>query len=75
VDIHEEQHRNVVADGRLRITAAESVREAVLADLGLTIASRWMFVPELERGVVRAVLQGWTLPSIDLWAVRRPDVA
>ena len=27
------------------------------------------FAPELERGVVRAVLQEWTLPSIDLWAV------
>jgi hypothetical protein len=25
--------------------------------------------PELERGVVRAVLQEWTLQSIDLWAV------
>ena len=41
----------------------------VLADLGLAIASQWMFAPELERGVVRAVLQEWTLPSIDLWAV------
>jgi len=60
---------SVVADGRLRITAAEGVREAVLADLGLAIASQWMFAPELERGVVRAVLQEWTLPSIDLWAV------
>jgi DNA-binding transcriptional LysR family regulator len=60
---------SVVADGRLRITAAEGVREAVLADFGLAIASQWMFAPELERGVVRAVRQEWTLPSIDLWAV------
>jgi DNA-binding transcriptional LysR family regulator len=59
----------VVADGRLRITAAEGVREAVFADLGLAVASQWMFAPELERGIVRAVLQDWALPSIDLWAV------
>ena len=28
-----------------------------------------MFAPELARGVVRAVLEDWTLPPIDLWAV------
>lgn len=55
--------------GRLRISAAEGIREAVLAGLGLTISSEWMFAPELQAGTVKPVLQDWTLPSIDLWAV------
>ena len=59
----------VTVKGRLRVTAAEGVRAAVLADAGLTIASEWMFAPELADGRVRAVLQDWELPVIDLWAV------
>jgi DNA-binding transcriptional LysR family regulator len=55
--------------GRLRIDAAEGVRAAVLADGGLAVASRWMFAPELADGTVKAVLTGWELPSIDVWAV------
>jgi DNA-binding transcriptional LysR family regulator len=55
--------------GRLRVSAAEGVRAAVLADMGPTIASAWMFSPELASGAVRAVLTDWSLPAIDLWAV------
>jgi DNA-binding transcriptional LysR family regulator len=59
----------VAVQGRLQVTAAEGVRAAVLADVGLTIASEWMFSPELRSGVVRAVLLEWSLPPLDLWAV------
>ena len=59
---------SVVLEGRLNVSAAEGVRAAVLANLGLTLASAWMF-PELQSGEVRAVLTEWELPSIDLWAV------
>lgn len=54
---------------RLTFTAAEGVREAVLAGLGLAIVSEWMMAPELARGEVVAVLQDWRLPDMDLWAV------
>ena len=60
---------SVSVSGRLRLSAAEGVRAAVLAGLGLTVASEWMFVPELESGAVRPVLADWSLPDIDLWAV------
>lgn len=60
---------SVSVHGRVRVSAAEGLRAAVLADLGLTIASDWMFAPELATGAVRPVLQGWSLPPIDLWAV------
>ena len=41
----------------------------MLADQGLTIASQWMFAPELASGAVRAVMSDWALPDQDLWAV------
>lgn len=60
---------SVVVRGRLRVSAAEGIRAAVLADMGLTVASEWMFAPELVSGAVQRVLPDWTLPPIDLWAV------
>jgi DNA-binding transcriptional LysR family regulator len=51
------------------MSAAEGVRAGVLAGMGVTIASAWMFSPELESGEVRAVLTNWFLPLIDLFAV------
>ena len=60
---------SITVNGRVRITAAEGVREAVFSGLGLAVASEWMFAPELKRGIVKPVLQDWTLPPIELWAV------
>lgn len=59
----------VAVSGRIALNAAEGVRAAVLSDMGLTIASEWMFVPELRSGEVQVVLGEWTLPTIELWAV------
>jgi DNA-binding transcriptional LysR family regulator len=59
----------VTLDGRLWISGAEGVREAVFAGIGLAVASEWMFAPELKSGSVRAVLQNWALPRIELWAI------
>ena len=61
--------QSVALHGRIRSTAAEAVREAVLADLGLAVASDGMLDTELESGVVRELLPDWRLPSIDIWAV------
>lgn len=54
---------------RLKLSAAEGVREAVLAGQGFAIASRWMFTPELKSGEVVSLLEEWTLPPIDLWVI------
>lgn len=54
---------------RLAFTAAEGVREAVIAGLGLAIVSRWMMAPELAAGTVQPVLADWQLPTMDLWAI------
>lgn len=55
--------------GRLRVTAAEGVRAAVLANAGIAVTSEWMFAPEIADGTVQTVLTEWQLPDIDLWAV------
>jgi DNA-binding transcriptional LysR family regulator len=60
---------SVSLSGRLRVSAAEGVRAAVLGGVGFAIASEWMFAPELASGAVRTVLAEWTLPTVDLWAV------
>ena len=59
---------SVAVRGRLRVSAAEGTRAAVLAHMEVAIASDWMFAPELASGTVLRVLPEWTLPAIDLWA-------
>jgi DNA-binding transcriptional LysR family regulator len=59
---------SVVIKGRVRVTAAEGVRAAVLAGIGLTVGSEWLFARELEAGAVVPVLLDWDLPPLDLWA-------
>ncbi|TPG73613.1 LysR family transcriptional regulator [Pseudomonas arsenicoxydans] len=63
------EEQSVIINGRIRVSAAEGLREAVFAHLGLTMASEWMFAPELASGAVREVMTDWTLPNQDLWAV------
>jgi DNA-binding transcriptional LysR family regulator len=58
----------VTLNDGIRITAAEGVRAAVFADLGLCVASEWMFQPDLDEGRVKQVMLDWRLPSLDLWA-------
>jgi len=59
----------VILRGRVSITASEGVRAAVLADIGLTIASEWSFTPELISGAVVPVMEDWALEPIPLCAV------
>jgi DNA-binding transcriptional LysR family regulator len=59
----------VSISGRLRVSASEGLRAAVLGGMGFAITSQWMFAPELACGAVRAVLTEWILPASDLWAV------
>jgi DNA-binding transcriptional LysR family regulator len=55
--------------GRIRVSAAEGVRTAVLNGLGFAIASEWMFAPELDSGEIVAVLGDWLLPPLNCWAL------
>ena len=55
--------------GRVRLNSAVGVRVCVLADLGLAVASEWMFAPELEAKTVKPVLTDWLLPPVEAWAI------
>jgi DNA-binding transcriptional LysR family regulator len=46
----------VTLPGRISVNAAEGMRTAVLAHLGLAVASERMLAPELANGTVQAVL-------------------
>jgi DNA-binding transcriptional LysR family regulator len=59
----------VTLAGRVHVSAAEGVREGVIAGLGFAIASEWMFAPELHSGSVISVLDDWSLPNVELWAL------
>jgi DNA-binding transcriptional LysR family regulator len=56
-------------NGPLTVSAAEGLREAVLAGLGLATISTWVFGEELARGDVVEVLSDWNQPVIDVSAV------
>jgi DNA-binding transcriptional LysR family regulator len=60
---------SVVLQGRLTVTAAEGVREAVNCDMALAVSSEWNFLPELRSGKVVAILEDWALPPTNLSAV------
>ena len=64
----ETENTAVRVPSRLAVTAAEGVREAVLAGLGLAISSRWM-TPEITDGSLVPILTDWDLPCVDLWAL------
>ncbi|MDN4040030.1 LysR family transcriptional regulator [Massilia sp. YIM B02443] len=59
----------VTLQPRLRISALEGLRSAVLAGLGVAVASEWIFDDELASGQVIEVLADWRMPPLDLWVV------
>jgi DNA-binding transcriptional LysR family regulator len=64
-----DQSETVATGGRLRVTANEGVREAVLAGLGLAVGTEWGFEGELAAGSLQEILADWHLPRSDLWAI------
>ncbi|RFU49303.1 LysR family transcriptional regulator [Paraburkholderia sp. DHOC27] len=60
---------SVKLQGRVKITATEGIRAAVISNMGLTITSEWAFTPELKSGAVISVLDDWLLPTVNLSAV------
>ncbi len=55
--------------GRVRVSATEGLRAAILSGIGLTVASEFAFSPELDTQEVVAVLEEWRLPPVTLSAV------
>jgi DNA-binding transcriptional LysR family regulator len=66
---HGAAEASVRLGGRVHLNTAVGVRGCVLADLGLAIASEWMFAPELKAKTVMPVLVDWSLPPVEAWAI------
>ena len=66
---HGAAEASVNLNGRVHLNTTVGVRGCVLADLGLVIASEWMFAPELKAETVKPVLTGWSLPPVEAWAI------
>jgi DNA-binding transcriptional LysR family regulator len=64
-----QERETVTLGGRLRMTANEGVRAAVLAAMGLALGSEWGFEDEIADGRLVPVLADWQLPPSDLWAI------
>jgi len=60
---------SVTLGGRVRLKTTVGVQNCVLADLGLAVASEWMFAPELKAKTVKTVLEDWSLPPVEAWAI------
>jgi DNA-binding transcriptional LysR family regulator len=60
---------SVTLHGRLKVTQAEGLREAVNCGLGFAVSGEWLFTPELKSGKVVPILQDWKLPPTSLSAV------
>jgi len=60
---------DVVLQPRLRISALEGLRAAVLSGLGVAVASEWILQDELDDGRVVEVLNDWRMQPLDLWLV------
>jgi DNA-binding transcriptional LysR family regulator len=61
--------REIALRPKVRVSALEGLRGAVLAALGIAVASEWIFAEELASGTLQEVLSDWELPPLDLWAV------
>jgi DNA-binding transcriptional LysR family regulator len=59
----------ITPTGRVRVSAADGLRSAVLAGLGYTIGSEWAFGRDVENGRVLQVLADWSLPAVHIWAI------
>jgi DNA-binding transcriptional LysR family regulator len=59
----------VSLQGRLKVTQAEGLREAVNCGMGFAVSSEWLFTPELKSGQVVPILQDWSLPPTNMSAV------
>lgn len=60
---------SVTVPGRLAVNAAEGLREALIAGLGIGMASHWLVGRELADGRLVVLLPDWSVDPVDLWAV------
>lgn len=64
-----DEANRVELKGRVSVGSREGLRDALLAHVGVAVVSEWDVSTELSQGSLVAVLQEWTLPADEIWAV------
>lgn len=63
------QHIVVKVGGRVRVSASEGMRSAVLEGLGVAVVPTWLFTDEVERGLLAPVLTQYEPAPLPIQAV------
>ncbi len=64
-----ERQVDVPLQGRFQVNAAEGVREAALAGLGVAVLPAWMLQDDIADGRLQPVLEGFALKPLPIYAV------
>lgn len=59
----------VKVSGRVRVSASEGMRSALLEGLGLAVCPTWLFTDEIETGVIERVLTDYEPDALPIQAV------
>jgi DNA-binding transcriptional LysR family regulator len=59
----------VKVKGRVRVSASEGMRSAVLEGLGVAVVPTWLFTDEIERGILQRVLTDYEPDPLPIQAV------
>ena len=59
----------VKVKGRVRVSASEGMRTAVLEGLGVAVVPTWLFTDEIERGILQRVLTDYEPDPLPIQAV------
>ncbi len=61
--------RIVRVKGRIRVSASEGMRSAVLEGLGVAVVPTWLFTDEIDRGILQSVLTDYEPDPLPIQAV------
>ena len=59
----------VKVSGRIRVSASEGMRSALLEGLGLAVCPTWLFTDEIDTGVIERVLNDFAPAPLPIQAV------
>lgn len=62
-------HTVITVSGRMQANVADAIRVAAIDGLGLVMLASYVVGRDIEKGKLRAVLENYTLPPLDIHAV------
>lgn len=62
-------HTVITVSGRMQANVADAIRVAAIDGLGLVMLASYVVARDIEKGKLKAVLENYTLPPLDIHAV------